>query len=88
MILQKINALPYLEDEIEGPYIDEGPATICANYLKDNADSKWLTRHSGEFAHLLRPIDVFKMAKSLVSYYESSEDEDVSLIGEDVQETK
>lgn len=86
-MLQKINALPNLEDEINGPFNDEGPAAVCASYLINQADEKWLFRNIAEFVHLLKPYDVFTVSKSLVSFYENGND-DVCDFGEDFQEMR
>lgn len=71
---------------MNGPYLDEGPATVCAHYLLNQADGKWLFSHLTEFIHLLKTLEVFTLSKTLVNYYENC-DEEVS-IGEDFQEMR
>lgn len=84
MVLQKIHALPYLEDEIQGPYEEnvngDGPAIECANYLSSQVNIMWIFRHVPDFVHLLKPVDVLKLAKSLMSYCQACSDDEVSQI--------
>lgn len=81
-MLQKIHALPYLEDEIQGPYEEnvdgDGPATVCAHYLSNQSNVRWIFHHVPEFAHLLKPVDVLKLAKALMSYCQSCPDEEIT----------
>lgn len=92
-MLQKIHALPYLEDEIEGPYLEnihsDGPAVTSAQYLADQTDYKWVFHHVSEFVHLLKPLNILKLSKVLIKYCENcDEDKVLQLLSSDIREMK
>ncbi len=82
LVLQKIHALPYLEDEYYGPYAEnvyeDGPAVGCASYLATMSHPKWLFRHVSDFVHLLKPGDVLNLAKLLINYCQLGDEEEIA----------
>ena len=93
LVLQKIHALPYLEDEIEGPYLEnihgDDPAVICAQYLADQTDHKWVFHHVAEFVHLLKPVNILKLSKVLVKYCKNCDkDEMLRVLSSDFREMR
>ncbi|XP_072157080.1 uncharacterized protein [Bemisia tabaci] len=70
LVLQKIQALPLLEDEIEGIYTDgedkDGPRCIAARYLLNSARFEWLTKNVDTLLPELEPDEVLKFTKTVV----------------------
>lgn len=76
--------MPFLEDEILGPYVEDvyndGPAVVCAHYLSTQSNVKWLFHHVSEFVHLLKPVDILILSKTLVNYCQSCDEEQLTEI--------
>ena len=93
LVLQKINAIPYLEDELQGPYVenvyDDGPSVVCAQYLINHANPKWLFSHISEFVHLLKPADIFKLSKMLMNHCQQCNEKEISeMLSDDFRELR
>lgn len=76
--------MPYLEDELQGPYVenvyDDGPSVICAQYLMNNANPKWLFAHVSEFVHLLKPEEILRLSKILICHCQQCDEKEISVI--------
>lgn len=72
LILQKIHALRYLEDEVQGSCggdaYGESPAVLGAYFLSRHANATWLLDNISQVIHLLNADDVLNISKRLVEH--------------------